>query len=104
MCQLLVRRMLCRVHNQACTCAAPKHTDAHAQALYKASKKRFDEEEDFKARAREAVTLLQAGDPVFEQARVPWRQPALALHGTLKIDEAPQSEVSRRTEKVAYWT
>ena len=33
------------------------------QALYKAAKKRFDAEEDFKARAREAVTRLQGGDP-----------------------------------------
>ena len=29
--------------------------------LYRASKKRFDEEEDFKQRAREAVTRLQSG-------------------------------------------
>lgn len=34
------------------------------------SKRRFDEEEDFKARAREAVTKLQAGDPAFLEA---WR-------------------------------
>ena len=33
------------------------------QALYKAAKKRFDAEEDFKLRAREAVTRLQGGDP-----------------------------------------
>ena len=33
------------------------------QVLYKAAKKRFDAEEDFKARAREAVTRLQGGDP-----------------------------------------
>jgi arginyl-tRNA synthetase len=33
------------------------------QVLYKAAKARFDEDEDFKARARQAVTLLQAGDP-----------------------------------------
>lgn len=37
------------------------------QALYKASKQRFDAEEDFKARAREAVTRLQSGDPEFEE-------------------------------------
>ena len=33
------------------------------QVLYKASKKRFDADEDFKARAREAVTRLQGGEP-----------------------------------------
>lgn len=33
------------------------------QVLYKKAKARFDEDEDFKARARQAVTLLQAGDP-----------------------------------------
>jgi arginyl-tRNA synthetase len=33
------------------------------KVLYKAAKARFDEDEDFKARARQAVTLLQAGDP-----------------------------------------
>ncbi|GIL58748.1 hypothetical protein Vafri_13730 [Volvox africanus] len=32
------------------------------QELYRAAKKRFDEEEEFKARAREAVTRLQGGD------------------------------------------
>jgi arginyl-tRNA synthetase len=31
--------------------------------LYKAAKKRFDAEEDFKARAREGVVKLQAGNP-----------------------------------------
>ncbi|KAG1677444.1 hypothetical protein FOA52_001899 [Chlamydomonas sp. UWO 241] len=31
--------------------------------LYRNSKKRFDEEPDFKTRAREAVTKLQSGDP-----------------------------------------
>jgi arginyl-tRNA synthetase len=41
---------------------------ADLQALYKASKKRFDDEEDFKARAREAVTRLQSGDPEFLEA------------------------------------
>ncbi len=43
---------------------------ADLQALYKASKKRFDAEEDFKARAREAVTRLQGGDP---GATAAWR-------------------------------
>eukprot|EP00951_Prasinocladus_malaysianus_P003637 scaffold25628_cov33-Prasinocladus_malaysianus.AAC.1 len=30
--------------------------------LYRTAKKRFDEEEDFKTRSREAVTALQSGD------------------------------------------
>jgi arginyl-tRNA synthetase len=42
---------------------------ADLQKLYKASKKRFDDEDDFKARAREAVTRLQSGDPAFEEVR-----------------------------------
>ncbi|KXZ44683.1 hypothetical protein GPECTOR_63g12 [Gonium pectorale] len=37
---------------------------ADLQELYRAAKKRFDEEEEFKTRAREAVTRLQSGDPV----------------------------------------
>lgn len=37
------------------------------QALYKASKQRFDNEENFKARAREAVTRLQSGDTEFKE-------------------------------------
>ena len=40
------------------------------QALYKAAKKRFDAEPEFKARAREAVTQLQSGDVLFLQARL----------------------------------
>lgn len=36
---------------------------ADLQELYRAAKKRFDEEEDFKTRARERVTALQSGDP-----------------------------------------
>lgn len=35
------------------------------RATCRESKRRFDEEEDFKARAREAVTKLQSGDPAF---------------------------------------
>lgn len=35
------------------------------QGMYKASKKRFDDDADFKERARRAVTLLQGGDPEF---------------------------------------
>lgn len=37
------------------------------QALYRASKKRFDEDESFKKRAREAVTQLQGGNPAHVQ-------------------------------------
>ena len=40
------------------------------QALYKAAKKRFDAEPEFKARAREAVTQLQSGNELFLQARL----------------------------------
>lgn len=36
--------------------------------MYKASKKRFDDDADFKERARRAVTLLQGGDPDFIKA------------------------------------
>eukprot|EP00195_Chlamydomonas_chlamydogama_P013083 CAMPEP_0202901536 /NCGR_PEP_ID=MMETSP1392-20130828/14309_1 /ASSEMBLY_ACC=CAM_ASM_000868 /TAXON_ID=225041 /ORGANISM="Chlamydomonas chlamydogama, Strain SAG 11-48b" /LENGTH=593 /DNA_ID=CAMNT_0049588109 /DNA_START=305 /DNA_END=2086 /DNA_ORIENTATION=+ len=36
--------------------------------LYRAAKKRFDEDEEFKGRAREAVTQLQSGDPAFMKA------------------------------------
>ena len=39
------------------------------QALYKAAKARFDAEPDFKLRAREAVTRLQAGEPLFLRVR-----------------------------------
>ena len=42
-----------------CTRAAPHRTAP--QELYRAAKKRFDEEPDFKVRAREAVTRLQSG-------------------------------------------
>ena len=38
------------------------------QGMYKASKKRFDDDADFKERARRAVTLLQGGDPEFTKA------------------------------------
>ena len=38
------------------------------QGMYKASKKRFDDDADFKERARRAVTLLQGGDPEFIKA------------------------------------
>ena len=39
-------------------------------AFYKASKKRFDDDEDFKQRARDEVTLLQGGD---ETALTGWK-------------------------------
>lgn len=41
---------------------------ADLMQLYRASKQRFDAEEDFKTRAREAVTKLQSGDPVMIKA------------------------------------
>ena len=40
---------------------------ADLQALYRASKQRFDEDEGFKKRAREAVTQLQGGNPSYVQ-------------------------------------
>ena len=40
---------------------------ADLQALYRASKQRFDEDEGFKKRAREAVTELQRGNPSYVQ-------------------------------------
>ena len=41
---------------------------ALVQKMYKASKKRFDEDAEFKDRARKAVTQLQGGDPQFVEA------------------------------------
>lgn len=38
------------------------------QKMYKASKKRFDEDAEFKDRARKAVTQLQGGDAQFVEA------------------------------------
>jgi len=43
---------------------------ADLQVLYRSAKKRFDEEDDFKTRAREAVTRLQSGD---EEALAAWK-------------------------------
>lgn len=40
-----------------------------AQVLYRAAKARFDEDEEFKTRSREAVTQLQGGNP--EYLKVP---------------------------------
>ena len=48
--------------------AAVDEDVADLQALYKASKKRFDEDADFKTRAREAVTRLQGGEPAYVAA------------------------------------
>ncbi|KAL6744770.1 tRNA synthetases class I (R)-domain-containing protein [Haematococcus lacustris] len=44
---------------------------ADLMRLYKASKKRFDEDEAFKTRARESVTALQSGEP---SARAAWQR------------------------------
>lgn len=48
--------------------AATDEDVADLQVLYRAAKARFDEEEDFKTRAREAVTQLQGGNPEYHQA------------------------------------
>ena len=39
------------------------------EVLYKASKKHFDDDPDFKKRAQLAVKSLQGGDPLFIKAR-----------------------------------
>jgi tRNA synthetases class I (R) len=44
------------------------HQSERWNPFFRASKKRFDEEDDFKLRAREAVTRLQAGDLDFLDA------------------------------------
>lgn len=45
------------------------HAHPHAnQELYRAAKARFDEDEDFKLRARQAVTELQGGRPEYVAA------------------------------------
>lgn len=49
--------------------AHPPAAHAAPQVLYRAAKARFDEEEDFKTRAREAVTQLQGGNPEYHQVR-----------------------------------
>ena len=51
-------------------CGTSENICTHSGLECRESKRRFDEEEDFKARAREAVTKLQAGDPAFLEA---WR-------------------------------
>lgn len=48
--------------------AASDEDVADLQVLYRAAKQRFDEEEDFKTRSREAVTELQRGRPEYVQA------------------------------------
>lgn len=44
------------------TTVAALYVAAAVQGMYKASKKRFDEDAEFKERARKAVTMLQRGD------------------------------------------
>ena len=44
------------------------HAGGCAQTMYKASKRRFDEDAEFKDRARKAVTQLQGGNPQFIEA------------------------------------
>ena len=51
--------------------AAGDEDVADLMALYRAAKARFDAEEDFKLRAREAVTRLQSGD---EASLAAWRR------------------------------
>jgi arginyl-tRNA synthetase len=48
--------------------AATDEDVADLQVLYRAAKQRFDEEEDFKTRSREAVTELQSGRPEYVEA------------------------------------
>jgi arginyl-tRNA synthetase len=48
--------------------AASDEDVADLQVLYRAAKQRFDEEEDFKTRSREAVKELQGGKPEYVQA------------------------------------
>lgn len=42
---------------------------SNLQELYRNSKKRFDDEPDFKTRARASVRELQSGNPLYVQAR-----------------------------------
>ncbi|XP_026193681.1 arginine--tRNA ligase, cytoplasmic [Cyclospora cayetanensis] len=44
-------------------CATNTPAIGDLQVLYRASKERFDRDEEFKAKAREAVVALQSGDP-----------------------------------------
>ena len=46
----------------------PDSSAVAVQTMYKASKRRFDEDAEFKDRARKAVTQLQGGDPQFVAA------------------------------------
>ncbi len=43
---------------------------SHLQKLYKESKARFDADDDFKARARAAVTRLQSGETEYLEVRL----------------------------------
>jgi arginyl-tRNA synthetase len=51
--------------------AATDEDVADLQVLYKAAKKRFDDEAEFKTRSREAVTRLQSGD---EECMTAWKR------------------------------
>lgn len=42
------------------------------QVLYRAAKARFDDDEEFKTRSREAVTELQSGRPEYRAVRARW--------------------------------
>ena len=65
--------------------------------LYKAAKKRFDDDEDFKTRAREGVVKLQAGDAEALAAWVSGKTPAKAVD--IKRFTTPwTSAVSRKEE------
>lgn len=48
--------------------AATNEDVADLQVLYRAAKQRFDEEDAFKVRSREAVTALQSGKPEYVEA------------------------------------
>jgi hypothetical protein len=62
-CSMLGQRAAARcwqsLYSRACTALVV------LQVLYRAAKARFDEEEDFKTRSREAVTELQGGKPEY---------------------------------------
>ena len=64
---MLLLLLLCR-HVQLWLYDAVLYVAGALQGMYKASKKRFDEDPEFKERARKAVTLLQGGDADFIKA------------------------------------
>lgn len=57
--------------------------------LYRAAKGRFDAEEDFKTRSREAVTALQSGDPDSLEVRTPSRAAAPTSPLSFSSDASP---------------